>query len=197
MATKSGTLVNNVKSPYSGPYVHYSAAYTSTRANSSSKSISVSLTFKAWLDSSASKLGTGIILTVYARISGGAWKSVTIKGNDASWGGTTKHSAIPITLTGNSTADKITVEFYVARGDSGGKSGKLGTKSNPKQYSAMLPAYSNNTPAPEPTSQEEYGAYYNVNGTWKASYVFINNNNTWTKSEPNIKINNTWMEGVI
>lgn len=195
MATKSGTLVNDVKSPYSSPYVHYSAAYTSTRADSSTASISISLTFKAWLDNSASKLGTGISLIVYARISGGAWKSVTIKGSSASWSGTTKHSASPITLTGNSTADKITVEFYVARGDSGGNAGKLGTKSSPKKYTAVLPAYV--VPTPEPTPQDEYGAYYNVNGTWKASYVFINNNNTWTKSEPNIKINGAWMEGVI
>ena len=41
MATTSGTLVSDIKSPYSGPYVHYSCTYTSTRANATTKTISV------------------------------------------------------------------------------------------------------------------------------------------------------------
>ena len=199
MATKSGTLVNDVKSPYSSPYVHYSASYTSTRADSSTASISISLTFKAWLNSSTSKLGTGISLIVYARISGGAWKSVTIKDKSASWSGTTKHSASPIVLTGNSTSDKITVEFYVARGDSSGNAGKLGTKSSPKKYTAVLPAYGGDTPTPEPepTPPVEYGAYFKVNNEWKEAVVNVNDNETWKETIPYIKLDDTWKEGVI
>ena len=150
MATKSGPLVNDVKSPYSGPYVHYSCLYTTERASATTTGISVTLNFKGWLNSNSSYLGTGIILNIYARLNGGAWQSVTIKSRSATWGanntGTTKHSAPALTLTGSSTASKVTVEFYVVRGDSGGNAGKLGTKSNPKKYTATLPAYSAPTP---------------------------------------------------
>ena len=150
MATKSGSLVDDIKSPYSSPYVHYSCSYTTERASTTTAAISVALNFKGWLQSSASTLGAGKSLIIYARLNGGAWQSVTIKSSSASWSGTTKYSAPALTLTGASTADKINVEFYVARGDSGGNSGKLGTKSSPKVYAAKLPAYSAVTPEPEP-----------------------------------------------
>ncbi len=197
MATKSGSLVNDVKSPHSSPYVHYSATYTSTRADSSTKSISISLTFKAWLNSSTSTLGTGKSLVVYARISGGAWKSVTIKSSGASWSGTTKHAASPITLTGSSTASNVTVECYVARGDSGGNAGKLGTKSNPKKYTATLPAYSAPTPEPQPEPTINYGLYYKISGTWKKATAYVKSSGTWKNTTPHIKISGTWKKGVI
>lgn len=162
MATTSGTLVSDIKSSYSGPYVHYSCTYTSTRTNAATKTISVALNFKAWLNSSSSKLGTGIGLTVYARIKGSSsWSSKTVKSTSASWSGTTKHAVDTITLTGSSTGTNVTIEFYVARTDNGGNSGKLGTSSNPKSYSAKLPTY----------SAETYTVTYSVSGDVPSGYT--------------------------
>lgn len=162
MATISGTLVSDIKSSYSGPYVHYSCTYTSTRSNSTTKTISVALNFKAWLNSSLSTLGTGIGLKVYARIKGSSsWSSKTVKSTSASWSGTTKHSVDTITLSGSSASAKITIEFYVARTDSGNNSGKLGTSSSPKSYSAKLPTYSATT----------YTVAYSVSGDVPSGYT--------------------------
>ena len=138
MATVSGTLVNDVKSSYGSPYVHYSCTYVSTRADTSSSAVSVALSFKAWLHSSASFLGTGISLIIYARLDGGSWQSVTIKSSSASWSGnSTKHSAPTLTVTGSSTGGKINVEFYVARGDSGGNAGKLDRRRTARSCQSM------------------------------------------------------------
>ena len=199
MATNSGTLVNNVESPYSDPKVCYSVPYTASRTNASTKSISITLTFKAWLKTSGSWLGTGKILVAYARISGGAWKSVTIKGKNESWRGTATHSASPITLTGSSTASKVTIECYVVRADGDGNAGKLGTKSNPKKYTATFPAYSAPTPTPEPQPEPtiNYGLYYKASGTWKKATAYVKPSGTWEKTTPHIKISGTWKKGVI
>lgn len=161
MATVSGTLVNDIKSSYGSPYVHYSCTYVSTRENTTTATISVALSFKAWLQSSSSTLGTGKSLIIYARLNGGAWQSVTIKSSSASWSGTKKRDAPTLTVTGTSTNDKINVEFYVARGDSTGNSGKLGTKSSPKSYSAKLPTYSAAT----------YTVTYSVSGDVPSGYT--------------------------
>lgn len=198
MATKSGTLVNDVKSPYSSPYVHYSCSYTAERASATTVGISVTLNFKGWLNSNSSYLGTGIILNIYARLNGGAWQSVTIKSSSASWSGTTKYSAPALTLTGVSTADKINVEFYVARGDSGGNSGKLGTKSSPKVYAAKLPTYSAVTPEPEPepTPTVSYYVRIKASGVWQKATPYVKVNGTWKKTTPYIKVSGVWKKGV-
>lgn len=197
MATKSGSLVDDVKSPYSGPYVHYSCSYTTERASATTAGISVTLNFKGWLNSSSSYLGTGKSLIIYARLNGGAWQSVTIKSSSTSWSGTTKHSASALTLTGASTADKINVEFYVARGDSTGNAGKLGTKSSPKVYAAKLPAYSAVTPEPdpEPTPTVSYYVRIKANGTWQKSTPYVKANGTWKKTIPYIKASGVWKKG--
>lgn len=198
MATKSGSLVDDVKSPYSGPYVHYSCSYTTERASATTAGISVTLNFKGWLNSSSSYLGTGKSLIIYARLNGGAWQSVTIKSSSASWSGTTKHSATALTLTGASTADKINVEFYVARGDSTGNAGKLGTKSSPKVYAAKLPAYSAVTPEPEPepTPTVSYYVRIKASGAWQKATPYVKANGTWKKTIPYIKANGVWKKGV-
>lgn len=199
MATKSGSLVDDVKSPYSGPYVHYSCSYITERASTTTAAISVTLNFKGWLNSSSSYLGTGKSLIIYARLNGGAWQSVTIKSSSASWSGTTKHSATALTLTGASTADKINVEFYVARGDSTGNAGKLGTKSSPKVYAAKLPAYSAVTPEPEPepTPTVSYYVRIKASGAWQKATPYVKANGTWKKTIPYIKANGVWKKGVI
>lgn len=196
MATVSGTLVNDVKSPYAGPYVHYSCTYTAERADSASANVSVTLNFKAWLNSSASKLGTGIVLYLYARLSGGSWTRVTVKSSSASWGGTTKRDVPAVTLTGHSTGDKINVEFYVVRGDSGGNSGKLGTKSSPKSYNAKLPTYSAVTPEPEPTPTASYYVHVKASGAWQKATSYVKVDGAWKKTIPYIKINGAWKKGV-
>lgn len=202
MATKSGSLVDDIKSPYSSPYVHYSCSYTTERASTTTAGISVTLNFKGWLNSNSSYLGAGIILIIYARLNGGAWQSVTIKSGSTTWGanntGTTKHSAPALTLTGASTADKINVEFYVARGDSGGNSGKLGTKSSPKVYAAKLPAYSAVTPEPEPepTPTVSYYVRIKASGVWQKATPYVKVNGTWKKTTPYIKVSGVWKKGV-
>lgn len=200
MATKSGSLVDSVSSPYPSPYVYYSCSYTTERASTTTAEISVTLNFKGWLKSSSSYLGAGIILIIYARLNSGAWQSVTIKSSSAIWGvnntGTTKHSAPALTLTGASTSDKINVEFYVARGDSGGNSGKLGTKSSPKIYAAKLPAYSAVTPEPEPTPIVSYYVRIKASGTWQKATPYVKVNGTWKKAIPYIKVSGVWKKGV-
>lgn len=200
MATVSGTLVNDVKSSYGSPYVHYSCTYVSTRENTTTATISVALSFKAWLQSSSSTLGTGKSLIIYARLNGGTWQSVTAKSSSASWSGTTKRDAPTLTVTGTSTSDKINIEFYVARGDSTGNSGKLGTKSSPKSYSAKLPTYSAVTPEPEPeptpTPTIVKSFRYNINGTYHKAQRYEKINDVWVETQPRVNINNAWKKGV-
>ena len=194
MATVSGTLVNDVKSSYGSPYVHYSCTYVSTRADTSSEAVSVALSFKAWLHSSASFLGTGISLIIYARLNGGSWQSVTIKSSSASWSGnTTKYSAPALTVTGASTGGKINVEFYVARGDSGGNAGKLGTKSSPKAYSAKLPTYGGSGGG---SSGVLRCCRYNIGGTYKKAQRYERINGAWVETLPRIKVSGSWKKGV-
>ena len=196
MATTSGTLVNDVKSPYAGPYVHYSCTYTAERADSASANVSVTLNFKAWLNSSASKLGTGIVLYLYARLSGGSWTRVTVKSSSASWSGTTKRDVPAVTLTGHSTGDKINVEFYVVRGDSGGNSGKLGTASSPKKYAAKLPAYGGGTSSPSPSAGDGF-VYVKAGGVWKKAVPYVRTGGAWKQATPYCKSNGAWKKGVI
>lgn len=195
MATVSETLVNDVKSSYGSPYVHYSCTYVSTRADTSSSAVSVALSFKAWLHSSASFLGTGISLIIYARLSGGSWQSVTIKSSSASWSGnTTKYSAPVLTVTGNSSGEKINVEFYVARGDSGGNSGKLGTAKSPKKYSASLPAYGGSGGGGSASVLRCWR--YNVGGTYRKAQRYEKIGGAWVETLPRVKVSGVWKKGV-
>ena len=194
MATYTGSLCEDVKSPYSGPYVHYSCAYTSSRASASASAFTVTLNFKAWLNSSASKLGTGIALTIHARISGGSWKTVTVKSRSDSWSGTGKHAASAMTLTGDSTAGKATVEFYVTRDDGGGNAGKLGTASSPKKYAAKLPAYSGASGGGSSAAVRPWR--YNVAGVYKKARRYEKINGAWVETLPRVKVSGTWKKGV-
>ena len=128
----SGTLVSKVSSTVARPTVNFSATYAATRNGTA---LTVNLTFSAWLNSSASSLGTGVKLTVYARVKGGAWSSTIIKNPSDSWSGTTQHSA-NLSLSGTINGNTATVEFYVTRSGStyGGNAGTLGSASKPKSY---------------------------------------------------------------
>jgi hypothetical protein len=128
----SGTLVSKVSSTVARPTVNYAATYAATRNGTA---LTVNLTFAAWLNSSSSHLGSGIKLTVFARMNGGAWVSAVIKQGNSSWSGTAKHSA-SLTLSGNVAGNAVTVDFYVSRAGSsyGGSAGKLGSASSPKSY---------------------------------------------------------------
>ncbi|MBQ1411890.1 MAG: hypothetical protein IIY93_01735 [Clostridia bacterium] len=135
--TTTGMLTSKVSSTASSPTVYYSARHTTTRSGSN---VTVALTFAGWLGSSGSKLGTGVKLTVYARINGGAWKSVVLKKTSDSWSGTTQHTA-SLNLSAATTAKTAAVEFYVTRSGStySGSAGTLGSASAPKSYSVTLP----------------------------------------------------------
>ena len=133
---KNGTVVSKVSSTVSSPTVHYAVEYASVRNGTA---LSVTLNFAAWLNSSGSTLGTGIKLTIYARLNGGGWKSVMIKENSASWKGTTRHAA-SLTLTGTASGSSATVELYVTRSGSSysGTAGTLGSASSPKSYTVSV-----------------------------------------------------------
>lgn len=135
-SSSSGVLTSKVSSTVSSPTVNYSAKYAATK---NSSALSVKLTFAAWLNSSGSTLGTGIKLTVYARLNSGAWQSVVIKNTSASWSGTSEHTA-SLTLSANTTANTATVEFYVTRNGStfSGTAGTLGSSSSPKSYTIKI-----------------------------------------------------------
>ena len=160
--TTSGTLTTKVSSTASSPTVHYSAAYTATRSSALSKAVSVRVTFSGWLNSGTSSLGSGIKLTVYARLAGGSWSSAVLKSTAASWSGTTKHS-VSLTLSGNVASGSAGVEFYVTRSGStySGSAGNLGSASSPKKYTAKLPAYSSVT---------YYNVSYSVSGDAPSGY---------------------------
>ena len=123
----SGVLFSDMKSTVSSPTVHYSASYEVSDS-------SLVLTFKGWLNSSASSLGSGIKLTVFARLNGGVWGNSVIKSGSAVWNGTTKHSA-SITLGGVKNG-KNKLEFYITRAGSSysGSAGSIGKASDPKTY---------------------------------------------------------------
>ena len=161
MARTTGTLVDRVSSTVSSTTVNYSATYTATRGTTSTAAVSVALTFSAWLNSSGSWLGTGHALKIYVRMNGGTWQNVQIKSKDASWRGTTKHTA-SVTLTGNVKSNKTTIDFYVTREGSteSGSAGKLGSASSPKSYTANLPTYG-----------MTYGVTYSVSGTVPTGYT--------------------------
>ena len=123
----SGALFSDMKSTVSSPTVHYSASYEVSDS-------SLVLTFKGWLNSSASSLGSGIKLTVFARLNGGVWENSVIKSGSAVWSGTTKHSA-SITLGGVKNG-RNKLEFYITRAGSSysGSAGSIGKASDPKTY---------------------------------------------------------------
>lgn len=187
MATTTGTLTSKASSTVSSPTVNYSATYTATRETTSTAAVSVALTFSAWLNSSASKLGTGTKLTIYARVNGGAWSSTVIKAASASWSGTTHHTA-NITLTGNVTSNKTKIDFYVTRSGStySGSAGNLGSASSPKSYTANLPEYGS-----QPVVTDKY-VNVKVNGVWKRAIPYVKVNGTWKKAVPYIRVNGTW-----
>ena len=134
---KNGTVVSKVSSTVSSPTVHYAVEYASVRNGTA---LSVTLNFAAWLNSSGSTLGTGIKLTIYARLNGGGWKSVVIKENSASWKGTTPTHTASLTLTGMASGSSATVELYVTRSGSSysGTAGTLGSASSPKKYTVSI-----------------------------------------------------------
>ena len=123
----SGVLFSDMKSTVSSPTVHYSASYEVSDS-------SLVLTFKGWLNSSASSLGSGIKLTIFARLNGGSWKNSVIKSGSAVWSGTTKHST-SITFSGVKNG-RNKLEFYITRAGSSysGSAGSIGSSSNPKTY---------------------------------------------------------------
>ena len=123
----SGVLFSDMKSTVSSPTVHYSASYDVSDS-------SLVLTFKGWLNSSASSLGSGIKLTVFARLNGGVWGNSVIKSGSAVWSGTTKHSA-SITFSGVKNG-RNKLEFYITRAGSSysGSAGSIGKASDPKTY---------------------------------------------------------------
>ena len=197
MATTSGTLVGKISSTVSSPAVHYKVQYAASRAGSSAASVSVTLMVSAWLGSSGSRLGSGIKLTVYARVNGGAWQSAVIKAASAVWSGTTQHTA-EIALCGNVKADKAAVEFYVTRAGStyGGSAGTLGSAKSPKKYTATLPAYQETAPEPEPDPEPAPVAdkvfYIKAGGVWKTAVPYVRVGGTWKKAAPYIKAGGTW-----
>ena len=129
----SGTLVSKVSSTVARPTVNYAATYAASRSGTA---LTVNLTLAAWLNSSASSLGSGVKLTVYARVRGSAaWSTAVIKSASAVWRGVTRHS-VSLNLSGTVSGTAATVEFYVTRSGStyGGSAGTLGSASKPKSY---------------------------------------------------------------
>ena len=188
MATANGTLVGKVSSTVSSPTVNYSASYSATRADSSDDSVSVTITFSAWLNSSVSKLGTGTKLTIYTRMNGGPWNSVVMKSASASWSGTSMHSA-SIQLSGNVLSGSTKIDFYVTRSGStySGNAGNLGNASNPKSYTATMPAYGGIDPA----DADKY-VHIKAGGQWKQAVPYVKVSGTWKKTIPYMKASGIW-----
>lgn len=125
----SGTI-SKVSSTVSSPTVNYSASFTWTKSGTS---LSVPVKFAAWIPS-ASKLGSGVKLTVCARLNGGAWKSAVIKSTSAVWQNSSAKHYATVNLTGTAKSTN-TIEWYVTRSGSSysGSAGNLGSSSSPKK----------------------------------------------------------------
>ena len=200
MATTNGTLTERVSSTVSSPAVHYSAAYTATRAGNSNRSMSVKLSFEAWLNASSSALGAGIQLTVFARIDGGPWQSVVLKNGAAVWGGTDRHSA-SLTLTVSSTESAAAVEWYVSRDGSAysGLAGTLASATRPLSGSAELPVYTaaqtgNASVSPSASAgAEAVGVVYlRVGGVWKPAVPYVKADGVWKHAAPYVRTGGVW-----
>ena len=128
-ASGSGTI-SKVSSTVSSPTVNYSASFTWTKSGTS---LSVPVKFAAWIPS-ASKLGSGVKLTVCARLNGGAWKSAVIKSTSAVWQNSSAKHYATVSLTGTAKSTN-TIEWYVTRAGSSysGSAGNLGSSSSPKK----------------------------------------------------------------
>lgn len=111
------TILSSKKSAVGGPYVYYTVDVTPS--NRTTNGITLKMTVTAWLGSSSSVLGTGSTYGIlgYLKILGTEYE-ITIKGTDASWSGTTKHTAtITKTISGLNASDtSITgVKFRTTR----------------------------------------------------------------------------------
>lgn len=190
MATTTGTMTSKVSSTVASPTVHYSAAYTATRSSDSSKTLSVKLDFAGWLSSSASKLGTGIKLTIYARINSGTWQSAVLKSTSATWSGTTKHTA-SLTLSASTTTSTAKIEWYVSRTGStySGTAGTLGSAGSPKSYTITVPAYSAGTTQPtEPDNPDP--------PVDSAKYVHVTDNGIPYEGMPYVTVSEIPRDGI-
>ncbi len=188
MVTVNGTLTEKITSTAASPAVHYAVSYTAVRTDVSAAAVTVGFTFTGWLNSSQSKLGTGIKLTVFVRLNGGAWQSVVLKDSGASWNGT-QHHTVRLTLSAKVKADTVSVEFYVSRTGSsyGGTAGVLGSAGNPKGGSAQLPAY-----AATGSTAGQAG----TGGTAAEQYVYVRSGNVWQKAVPYVRIGSAWKKAV-
>ena len=130
-AVSGSGSISRVSSTVSTPPVNYSGSYTWSK---SGNSLTVPVTFRAWISKSA-KLGSGILLTVYARLNGGAWKSAVIKSSGAVWQNSAATHSASITLNAAAKSSN-TIEWYVTRAGSSfaGSAGSLGSASKPKKH---------------------------------------------------------------
>lgn len=135
----SGTLQNGnsttFSSTVSSPTVYYSGSYSWQK---SGNNLSVSVTFAAWI-SSASRLGSGIRLTVYARLNGGPWSPAVVKSNGDVWQNSSAKHYASVTLSGTAKSTN-TIEWYVTRSGSSysGTAGNLGSSVKPKKHTFGL-----------------------------------------------------------
>ena len=130
-AVSGSGSISRVSSTVSTPPVNYSGSYTWSK---SGNSLTVPVTFRAWISKSA-KLGSGILLTVYARLNGGAWKSAVIKSSGAVWQNSAATHSASVTLNAAAKSSN-TIEWYVTRAGSSfaGSAGSLGSASKPKKH---------------------------------------------------------------
>ncbi len=193
MAETTGIFTDKITSTASSPHVNYSAAYTATRNDPSDKAVRVVLTCIGWLPSSASRLGSGIKLTVCARLNGGEWQSAVMKSTSAVWNGSSAKHAAVIELSGNVPSGSAKIEWYVTRSGStyGGSAGILGSASRPKQYTAALPAYGGNDDG-SGSADAKGCVYIRVGGVWKRAVSYIKINGVWKKAVPYVKSGGVW-----
>lgn len=179
-----GILTSRTDATASHPVVRYAVRYEAERKKETAAEVSLRLHFAAWMSSSNALLGTGIQLTVFARVSGDAWHSVTLKSGSASWRGTTAHGAdllLPV-----STRDKsVRVEWYVSRAGSTykGTAGAVGSAAKPKVHTAALPA-----------CQTGSGKrlYCRHNGAWRQAVPYIRLDGVWRQAVPFVRVNGVW-----
>lgn len=191
----NGTLQNSVISTASSPAVHYSVGYSAVRTDTATVSVAVKLTVSARLGSSLSKLGTGIVLTFFARLNGGVWRSVVLKKNRDSWHGTGVHTA-DLTLSGKVKDDAAVVEWYVSRVGStyGGTAGVLGSAAAPEHNTIGLPGYVANSreTAASSVSSAAGCAYIRVDGVWRQAVPYVKSGGIWKRAVPYVRVGGVW-----
>lgn len=128
-------ITSKISSTVANPIVNYSVLYNSEK--NIGEGVAVTLDFTSWLEKDS--LGTGVKLTVFAKLNDGEWRSVVLKENSEAWRDTRAHTS-SLTLSSSIYSSITNLDFYISRVGStaSGLAGIIGDLYNPVRYSLRV-----------------------------------------------------------